>query len=65
MPQKLVHQRAVQNLDQVLGFDLPRRGPRSGQLDHQAQRQLADMAAQLGALALHAGRAEAAAVGLA
>ena len=68
MPQQLVHQRSIQNLDQVLGFDdcaaiRTLCGP--GQFDHQAQRQLADVAAQLGALALHARRAEAAAVGLA
>jgi hypothetical protein len=62
--QKLVHQRALENFDQVFGFDL-RAAARAVQLDHQAERQLTEMAAQLGALAAHPGRAEAAAVRLA
>ena len=63
MPQQLVHQRAIQHLDQVLGFDQCA-AIRAGQFDHQAQRQLAEVTAQIGTLASHAGRAEAAAVGL-
>ena len=62
VPQQLICQWAVEHFDQVFGFDLGA-AARTVQLDHEAERQLTEMPAQLGAFALDTGRAEAAAVG--